>query len=141
MQRVRWARLLRFGIVGSIGFAVDAAIVVLLVRAGVRPYLARIPSLTSAIFVTWALNRTFTYRVCVRRTLREVCWYSGIALSSAFMNYLCYAVLVYLGFPPVVAVGIASVLLLAFSYYAYGRFAFGEAKISGHCRPNSDLLT
>ena len=141
MQRARWVRLLRFGIVGSIGFVVDAGIVVLLVRAGVHPYLARIPALTSAIFVTWALNRTFTYKVSVKRNLGEVCRYSGIALSSAFMNYLCYALLVFLGCPLVVAVGIASVLLLTFSYYAYGRFVFKEAVSAGHCRPNSDLLT
>lgn len=120
----RWLSLARFAIVGSIGFVVDAGIVWILCREGVSPIVARLPSLSTAILVTWLLNRKFTFRVRSARSIGELCRYSGVAIGSALLNYLCYDVFIVLGVVPVAAVAMASVLLLFLSYYGYGRFAF-----------------
>lgn len=120
----RWLSLARFTVVGSVGFVVDAGIVWILCREGVSPIVARIPSLATAILVTWLLNRKFTFRVRSARSLGELCRYSGVAAGSALLNYLCYDVFIVLGVLPVAAVAMASVLLLFLSYYGYGRIAF-----------------
>ncbi len=55
--------LLRFGVVGAIGFAVDGGVMQLLTSAaGVSPLIARAVSFPLALSVTWALNRTLDIR-------------------------------------------------------------------------------
>ena len=54
---------LRFCIVGTIGFVVDAG----LLQAGIHllglgPVAARVPSFLAAVLVTWYFNRCFTFR-------------------------------------------------------------------------------
>ncbi len=55
-------RMLRFLIVGAIGYVVDAGLVALQVRLlGFGPYVSRGPSFLAAATVTWLLNRKHTF--------------------------------------------------------------------------------
>lgn len=117
----------RFLFVGATGFVVDAGLVVLLCREGVSPILARVPSITCAMLVTWLLNRAITFRVRVQKSLAELLRYAAVATVSAVLNYLCYIALISLHISPPIAVALATMALLFFSYFGYRRFAFQSA--------------
>ncbi len=114
----------RFVVVGVLGFVVDGGGTWLLVRAGLPPLVARVPALASAIVVTWLLNRTLTFRVEAPKSRAELTRYAAVALSSAFFNFLLYGVLVSVGVPPFVAVALATIVLLLYSFVAYRRVVF-----------------
>lgn len=118
------AEFLRFVVVGCLGFVVDAGVVFLLFEGGISPVLARIPALTAAIFTTWILNRTLTFRVSTPKSKDEVVRYVAVALSSAALNFLLYTALVLTGVWPVIAVAVSTIALLFYSFYGYRRFAF-----------------
>ena len=55
-------RLTRFAAVGTAGFLLDAAVLVLLTELlGINPFVARIPSFLAAATLTWWLNRSWTF--------------------------------------------------------------------------------
>jgi putative flippase GtrA len=57
-------QLLRFGVVGVVGFIVDAGVLVALVQLlGIAPLPARIASFLIAASVTFVLNQRFTFRL------------------------------------------------------------------------------
>jgi putative flippase GtrA len=87
----------RFALIGIVGFVVDAGVLHLLVfGAGARPISGRVGSFLCAAFVTWRLNRRYTfagYRTgggSVGEWLRYL-WASGV---GAALNYSVFAVLV-----------------------------------------------
>lgn len=53
--------LLRFSMVGAIGFAVDGGVLMTLVLGGVDALIARLVSFPAAVFVTWWFNRHWTF--------------------------------------------------------------------------------
>lgn len=61
MDRELLIQMLRFGVVGSIGFSTDASCLWAFISAGVDPYLARVMSFLIAVNITWALNRNWTF--------------------------------------------------------------------------------
>jgi putative flippase GtrA len=116
----------RFVVVGCLGFVLDAGVVFVLSEAGVSAVLARIPALAAAIFTTWILNRTLTFRVNAPKSRGEIVRYIAVALSSAALNFLLYAALVVMmGVWPVIAVAVSTIALLLYSFFGYQRFAFG----------------
>lgn len=54
-------RILSFGLVGVVGFFVDAAVLALFI-GGLGPYGGRAVSFAAAVLTTWALNRSTTFR-------------------------------------------------------------------------------
>ncbi len=94
-QRSRGAsEFLRFGVVGTIGFAVDAS--VLYACAPIAGWLAgRLISFLAAASTTWWLNRrhTFTGRrkdLSLVETAREYFQYLLSMLAGGAVNYACY---------------------------------------------------
>jgi putative flippase GtrA len=56
-------RLMAFGLVGGVGFVVDAGILQLLYSwADMNPFAARAISFPCAVTATWILNKRFTFR-------------------------------------------------------------------------------
>ena len=85
-------RFLRFCVVGTLGFIVDAGVLTALVSgAGLDPYLARVASFLAAASFTWWLNRRWTFEV--KQAPRGAEWMSYVALMviGAAMNYGTYA--------------------------------------------------
>jgi putative flippase GtrA len=54
-------KLLAFSLVGLVGFAVDAVLLVLLTAGGWSAYSARAVSFPAAVAVTWLLNRRYAF--------------------------------------------------------------------------------
>lgn len=116
----------RFLLIGSAGFAMDAALTYVLIVAGLAPWLARIPAIAGAMSFTWLANRRFTYRVRAGRSAGEAFRYTTVALTMAMLNYTVFGVLIAYKIPPMAAVTVATALQTIVSFYAYRRFAFVE---------------
>ena len=77
-------RFARFLLVGCIGFAVDAGVLVLALRHVTSSvYAARALSFTAAVCVTWLCNRTFVF----------VASGSGVAVVTEYGRYLATQVI------------------------------------------------
>lgn len=113
-----------FLFVGFIGFAVDSGGTWMLVHLGWLPIAARIGPLLLAIFVTWMLNRTFTFKAERPKSRAELVRYLAVAMSSAAMNLVLYSALVTVGVSPMEAVAFATLTLLLYSFFAYRRLVF-----------------
>lgn len=90
------SRLLRFGVAGTIGFLVDAGVLLLLIHGlGLDPYTARVPSFLAAATATWLINRYWTF-ADRRNAARGAEWgrYVLAMLAGGIVNYATYAALV-----------------------------------------------
>jgi putative flippase GtrA len=126
-----------FGLAGTFGFVVDTAVLYLL-RGYLGPFYARIFSFLTAVFATWLMNRSITFRE--RRSglsaQREFAIYLILMLAGGSINYGIYAWLIVsyqlvLQFPIIgVAVGsIAGLAVnLASSRFLLYRFSFDQNK-------------
>jgi len=127
-------QLLRFSVVGAVGFCVDALVLYALLTFVLSdPYLARIPSFLCAATATWLLNRNWTFSTASRgRRLNQWGMYTLAMISGAAVNYTCYA-LVVLVLPPVMlspllglAVGSLAGLTLNYTLASNLVFSSGE---------------
>lgn len=120
-------RLLRFVLVGGIGFLVDAAVLALLLQAApLDPFLARIVSIGTALAATWMLNRTLTFQPSGRGLAREGARYGGVGAATSVVNYLVYSALLLAmpATPPLLALALASLAAMALSFLGYSRLVF-----------------
>jgi putative flippase GtrA len=93
---------LAFGVVGVVGFIVDASVLWVAIRCGLGLYGGRLVSYLAAVTATWALNRRYTFsRSRSRNAFRE--WGSFVVsqLSGAAVNFIIYAAMAH--FMPLVA--------------------------------------
>ena len=85
-------KIFSFGIVGGVGFAVDAGVLTLLSsKMGVNVYLARLCSFTVAVFVTWMLNRKWVFKADGPRTTtktNEYLSYLTVQIVGALINQI-----------------------------------------------------
>ncbi len=87
----RYTSFFRFCVVGTIGFITDATVLALLLENGVSHYVARILSFPVAVFVTWWLNRIWTFSTASRtRTGRQIMRYFTIQILGAIVNLMTY---------------------------------------------------
>lgn len=123
-------RFLRFGLVGTLGFVVDAGVMQLLVSfAGVGAIEARAVSIPTAVLATWALNRTFTFgQTADDPVLRSLVRYAAVSAGGATVNFIVYSALVLasstLAARPMVPLAFASIVALVFNYLGSKHFAF-----------------
>jgi putative flippase GtrA len=116
----------RFLIVGAAGFIVDSGMTLAISYVGVSPILARAPAIAMAILTTWLMNRRFTFDVKTEKSVSEAARYVTVALSSAFLNFLLYCLLVKAGIWPAAAIAVATGVLAVVSFYAYRCIAFSK---------------
>ncbi len=129
------ARLLRFSMVGGIGFVVDASMLAVIHHAlGVNPFAARVFSIILAAFTTWRLNRSVTFDPSDHGQVREGFRYYCVVVFSAGINYGIYsAILLSLGeFPPVLAAVAATGCAMTISYVGYSQFVFRRNENPGN---------
>lgn len=92
-------KILSFGIVGTVGFAVDAGVLTLLSsKLGVNVYLARACSFTVAVFVTWLLNRNWVFKVDGPRTMTrttEYISYLSVQAGGALINLSIFSLIIF----------------------------------------------
>ncbi|MDB5413078.1 MAG: GtrA family protein [Rubritepida sp.] len=89
-------QFLRFGVVGTVGFLVDAAVLTALLWAGFGPYGGRVVSYLAAASTTFALNRAWTFRTASRDAPVAAQWGRFVALNMVgfVANYGTYAALI-----------------------------------------------
>ena len=111
-RRPRWAtRLLRFGVVGGIGFVVDLVVFNALVLTVLShqawhegPFVAKVISTVVAIIVNWIGNRVWAFRSTRTDQLREFTEFLVTSLAGMGVTLLCLWVSHYvLGFTSVLA--------------------------------------
>ena len=115
-------QFLRFGLVGTAGFVVDAAaLTAAMAWLGLGPYGGRAVSYLAAVTFTWAMNRRFTFAGAdPRRGAAQ--WGRFVAANGvgALVNYGTYAALVALvplvAARPVLGVAAGSVAGLVFNF-------------------------
>ena len=121
--------LTRFAVVGTVGFAVDAGVLQLLVGfAGWSPFVARVISFPAALTATFVLNRAWTFRALRMSPIRAYGAYGVIQTLGAVLNLLVFSVCL-LAIPvlyqfPVIALAIGSIVAMIFNYYASRRLVF-----------------
>lgn len=120
-------RILRFAMVGGVGFVADAAALALILHlTPIGPFAARVVSIGFALTVTWLCNRTLTFSPSSRGLAAEGARYGGVGVSTSIVNYLVYSALLLAvpQLPPLAALTIASLTAMALSYLGYSRLVF-----------------
>ena len=118
-----------FGIVGTLGFLVDAGVLYLL-KGSLGLYWARVPSFFCAATATWLLNRQFTFRSRVSGVsiFQEYAKYFGLMLGGGAVNYLVYAIAVSLlpaaSYRPLASVALGSIAGMFVNYFFARYFVF-----------------
>jgi putative flippase GtrA len=123
-------RLLLFAATGIAGFLVDAGTLALLLWVTpLGPLTARLIAIALAMLFTFWVNRTFTFGRSARGLVAEGARYGGVGLSASMLNYALYFALViaFPTIPPVLAVAVASLCAMGWSFLGYSRFVFGPA--------------
>jgi putative flippase GtrA len=124
------SRFLRFAIVGTAGFVVDAAVLYAFIEGfNLGPLAARVPSFLCAATFTWALNRRWTFASGrTRRQLRQLGAYTLAMVCGALVNYGCYALVVLIlpeaWLTPLVALAAGSLAGLLVNYTLASRVVF-----------------
>lgn len=90
-------RTLRFGLVGIVGFLVDAGVLWMLIGP-LGPYWGRLVSFPAAVVATWLLNRSYTFadRQSRHSLPGEFGRYFVSMLAGGAVNYGTYGGLVHL---------------------------------------------
>jgi putative flippase GtrA len=120
---------LKFGLVGAVGFIVDAGVLQALVSlAGWGPVGARAVAIPVAVFATWRLNRSITFRQYDGPAWRSLLRYVAVSAGGAAVNFLVYTLLVLassaMAERPLVPLAIASIVALIVNYLGSKHFAF-----------------
>lgn len=122
MRKLAW-----FVLAGGCGLVVDAGVLgLLLAYTPIGPFVARAMAIAMAMAATWVLNRSFTFGRSGRTIAEEGVRYGSVGLLSALLNYTLYSALL-VSVPdlrPLVALVLASLAAMVFSFFGYARFVF-----------------
>ena len=121
-------QVVRFLLVGTVGFVVDATVLLLLTRGlGVSPVWGRIPSLLIAITTTWWLHRHFTFAWAqrVKPSGREWLRFALVNGVGNGANFALYWILVAgFGWRILIALTVSSVVAAGINYGMTARWVF-----------------
>ena len=123
-------QFLRFGVVGTVGFLVDSAVLLAMLALGMGPYGGRVLSYLVAASTTFALNRAWTFRAAARDAPVGAQWARFLALNLVGFaaNYGTYAALIasvpLVAQYPVLGVAAGSVAGMFINFGLSRRFVF-----------------
>ncbi|WP_207539800.1 GtrA family protein [Sabulicella rubraurantiaca] len=124
------SQFLRFGVVGGVGFLVDAGVLMAALALGMDKYSGRALSYLAAVSTTFALNRAWTFRDRKGGGRVATQWgrFAALNLVGFTANYGTYALLVGLaGVHPLPAVAAGSLAGMGFNFFLSRRYVFREA--------------
>lgn len=118
----------RFGVVGTLGFVVDTA-VVYATRPGLGLYWGGAVAYLAAATTTWAVNRLWTFRAATKaNALRQWALFLAANALGFLLNRGTYALLVTLWEAawkePVIAVAAGSIAGMALNFHLSRRIVF-----------------
>ncbi|MCW8086048.1 GtrA family protein [Sabulicella glaciei] len=123
-------QFLRFGVVGGVGFLVDAGVLMAALALGMDKYSGRALSYLAAVSTTFALNRAWTFRDrkgAGGRVATQWGRFAVLNLVGFTANYGTYALLVGLaGVHPLPAVAAGSLAGMGFNFFLSRRYVFRE---------------
>lgn len=122
-------RYFSFLVAGTVGFAVDVGVLMLLIRVlHCDAFSARIVAIACALFSTWLINRNFTFDKSAHSLAGEGARYWSVGASSALVNYGAYLALLLIDrhIPPLLALCLSSACAQLVSYNGYSRFVFRQ---------------
>ncbi len=126
-------QFLRFGVVGTVGFVVDTAVLYGGLALGLGLYSGRAVSYVAAATTTWALNRAWTFRGQGDGPVaRQWLLFLLVNLIGFACNYGTYAALV-AGVPtvaanPVIGVAAGALAGMVGNFILSRRFVFGGGR-------------
>ena len=126
------SRILKFGLAGGIGFAVDAGVLMTLVWTGMDPVPARCLSIGCALVSTWLVNRSLTFadRAPSRPNLPEFLRYASASMLALLVNFAIYWLLLrWQGIFtqwPVLAVALATAVSMCVNFVSYFKVVFAR---------------
>lgn len=125
-------QFLKFGVVGTIGFLVDTAVLYAALWAGLGLYWGRALSYVAAASGNWLLNRVWTFRgQAGGRMAQQWAAFLAVNLVGFAFNYGTYAALVatipFVAAHPVIGVAAGSLAGLASNFLLSRRFVFRAA--------------
>ncbi|RAR64048.1 putative flippase GtrA [Paraburkholderia unamae] len=114
-------QVLRFAVAGTVGFVVDAGVLWLALRLGSGYFVGRAASFLAAVWVTWQINRRFTFVTHRSGSVWHEWWRYLAAMSAGgCVNYAAYCAVVLLlpraGFVPFLGVAAGSVAGLGVNF-------------------------
>ncbi len=101
MSKTR-AEMVRFVGAGLAGLAADVGVLHIAQALGMGPYLGRVLSFLCAVWVTWQINRRFTFAASItgqQSVWREWWKYLAAMLGGGAVNYAAYVATLHWG-PP-----------------------------------------
>jgi putative flippase GtrA len=124
-----YQQFIRFAIVGAIGFVVDVGVLYLNLHLGMGYFIGRAISFLCAVWVTWKINRQFTFISNGGNSdLKEMLRYLTAMLFGGLINYLAYMIVVMrahnLPFLPFFAVAIGSIAGMMVNYFSAKLWVF-----------------
>jgi len=128
------SNLVRFGIVGSLGFVIDASILAALVHGLVwSPLVARVVSMAVAVLCTWRLHRHWTFSSGTQRPpFAQSMMYAAFQALTVCINYFVFSVLVLEGgiwrAYPVLAVAAGAIAGMGLSYLLSRHITFAAPR-------------
>ncbi|WP_203074883.1 GtrA family protein [Falsiroseomonas ponticola] len=126
-------QFLRFGVVGTVGFVVDTAVLYAGLALGLGLYSGRAVSYVAAATTTWALNRAWTFRGRGQGPVaRQWALFLAVNLIGFACNYGTYAALV-AGVPavaehPVIGVAAGALAGMVGNFLLSRRYVFVDGK-------------
>ncbi|TKU10955.1 GtrA family protein [Citrobacter sp. wls829] len=120
---------MKFGIVGGVGFIVDAAVMYAL-KTFTGVYVAKIISFFCAVFVTYLLNRIFTFKEKASglTNREEFSRYLLLMLLGGVINYTAFYLSVtfssFIYTYPIFGVAIGSLTGMVFNYITSSRLIY-----------------
>ena len=127
-------QFMRFCLVGTFGFLVDAGVLFLILQVTeFGPYVARVFSYITAASFTWIFNRNYTFtHKSAEKVHREWMRYISLCAFGGLINYSTYAIFIYsfaIGQSyPVLGVALGSIFGLVFNFLASKHFIFTQHK-------------
>ena len=131
MSKTR-AELLRFALAGVAGLLADVCVLYLALGLGLGYYAGRALSFLAAVYVTWRINRRYTFAAGAGdSTWREWWRYLGAMLGGGLVNYAAYSAVVALlpSHPllPLCAVAVGSLAGMAINFVGAKYFVFNRS--------------
>ena len=123
-------RLVRFAVVGSAGFLVDASVLSILIQlADMDLYSSRTISFLLAVSLTWYLNRTWTFGTTKnKRQGKEYIRYTLVQVAGALINLgvyvYCIETVEQMARYPVIPLAIGALTALVFNYFFSKKLVF-----------------
>lgn len=129
----KYPRLVRFALVGGVGFIVDATALTLLVNGlGYGHYVSRAVSFSLAVTVTWLLNRRWVFQAG-SPSGREYSGYFAVQLLGAFINLGVYVLVIEivpsLAAIPVVPLAVGSAVAMFSNYLLARRLVYRHTEV------------